>query len=64
MQNTNMKIVYSLRIHIKLQKLGFRYLTEMKNPQFPHLNCWVYENTPEFDQAFEALMEEADGYGR
>jgi len=32
MQNTNMKIVYSLRIHIKLQKLGFRYLTEMKNP--------------------------------
>ena len=47
-----------------LQKLGFNYLTEMKNPQFPKLNCWVYENTPEFDLAFESLMKEADGNGR
>ena len=64
MQNTKIKIVYSLRVHIKLQKLGFNYLTEMKNPQFPKLNCWVYENTPEFDLAFESLMKEADGNGR
>lgn len=64
MLNTNIKIVYSLRIHIKLQKMGFKYLTEMKNPQFPHLNCWVYENTQEFNLAFEALMKEAEGDGR
>lgn len=32
MQNSNLKIVYSLRMHIKLQKLGFSYITEMKNP--------------------------------
>ena len=64
MQNTNMKIVYSLRVHIKLQKMGFKYLTEMKNPQFPHLNCWVYENNPKFKAAFDVLMEEAGDDGK
>ena len=33
-------------------------MTEMKNPQNPHLNCWVYAVTSEFTAAFEALMGE------
>ena len=58
MPNQNVKIVYSLRIHIALQQQGFAYITEMKNPQNPHLNCWVYAITPDFSEAFEALVEE------
>ena len=30
MPNSKVKIVYSLRIHIGLQQLGFSYITEMK----------------------------------
>lgn len=55
---TGLKIVYSLRIHIELQKMGFQALTEMKNPQKPTLNCWVYEWTDEFQRAFDSLIKE------
>lgn len=58
MPSTKTKIVYSLRLHIALQQQGFAHITEMKNPQNPHLNCWVYEATPRFTAAFEALMRE------
>lgn len=58
MLNQKVKIVYSLRIHVALQQQGFVYITEMKNPQNPHLNCWVYAATPDFIAAFEALMGE------
>ena len=58
MPSTKTKIVYSLRLHIALQQQGFVHITEMKNPQNPHLNCWVYEATPRFTAAFEALMRE------
>jgi hypothetical protein len=58
MPNQKVKIVYSLRIHVALQQQGFAHITEMKNPQNPHLNCWVYAVTPDFMTAFEALMGE------
>ena len=58
MSNQNVKIIYSLKIHIALQQQGFTYITEMKNPQNPHLNCWVYAVTPDFTSAFEALIQE------
>ena len=58
MPNVKLKIVYSLRIHIGLQKMGFSYVTEMKNPKNPHLNCWVYAETPDLLSAFDALVRE------
>ena len=58
MPNSKVKIVYSLRIHIGLQQLGFSYITEMKNPKNPHLNCWVYQETPAFLKAFDSLVKE------
>lgn len=56
--NYEIKIVYSLRLHLALQKMGFRSLTEMKNPANPHFNCWVYERTDEFMSAFDSLLKE------
>lgn len=54
--NSKFKIIYSLRIHIALQSLGFEYETEMRNPRKPNLNCWVYQNTPEFQLALKQLL--------
>ena len=58
MLNSKIKIIYSLRIHIALQQLGFAHMTEMKNPQHPHLNCWVYQETPALLKAFDSLVKE------
>lgn len=51
------RIVYSLRIHLLLKKWGFTPLEEMRNPQDPQLNCWVYEKTPAFTEALNAAIE-------
>ena len=58
MSNTKYKIIYSLKIHIALQSQGFNAETEMKNPNNPRFNCWVYEETPELLKAFDALLQE------
>ena len=56
MSKQNFKIIYSLRIHLKLQEMGFKYLTEMKNPQNIRFNCWVYEATPQLLEAFDNIL--------
>lgn len=53
MSNSKLKIIYSLRIHIALQRQGFNCISEMKNPQNPQFNCWVYEETPGLLEAFD-----------
>ena len=50
---SNVKIIYSLRIHISLQRQGFKPLAEMKNPNDQRFNCWVYEATPKLLEAFD-----------
>ena len=60
MSNQNVKIIYSLKVHIQLQKMGFSYLTEMKNPHNNRLNCWVYEETQELLTAFDNILKEGD----
>lgn len=56
MSKQNFKIIYSLRIHLKLQEMGFKYLIEMKNPQNMRFNCWVYEATPQLLEAFDNIL--------
>ena len=60
MSNQNVKIVYSLRVHIELQRRGFTFLTEMKNPNNPRFNCWVYAATPELLVAFDEALRGGD----
>ena len=57
MSNIKYKIIYSLKLHIALQSLGFVAQTEMKNPKNPRFNCWVYEETPEFAQTYDSLLK-------
>lgn len=60
MSKQNFKVIYSLRIHLKLQEMGFKYLTEMKNPQNMRFNCWVYEATPQLLEAFDNILREVE----
>lgn len=57
MQNSNIKVIYSLRIHVALQQMGINYLTEMKNPKNAQLNCWVYEDNANLRNALDSLMQ-------
>lgn len=50
------KIIYSLRIHITLQQMGFKCVQEMDNPANNKYKCWVYEETDELLKAFDQLM--------
>lgn len=59
--NNKVKIVYSLRIHIQLQKMGFNHIYEMKNPNASQYYCWVYEASPEFLTAFDVILKGGDG---
>ncbi len=61
MSSVKYKIIYSLQIHIKLQSMGFTYVTEMKNPKNPRFNCWVYEETEELLEAFDTLLTGKEG---
>lgn len=51
------KIVYSLKIHTQLQLKGFEYLKVMPNPKNDEYNCWVYEATPAFLDAFDSIVK-------
>ena len=61
MSNQNVKIIYSLKLHIELQKQGFTPLTEMKNPHNQRFNCWVYAETPDLLAAFDAALKGGNG---
>lgn len=65
MSNSKIKIIYSLRIHIALQNMGFMPITEMKNPVNQRFNCWVYEETDELLKAFDSLIVDGgNDYGK
>jgi hypothetical protein len=55
MQMSN-KIIYSLRIHIELQKRGFVPILAMPNPNNPKLMCWVYDKTEEFINTLDEII--------
>ena len=63
MSNSNVKIIYSLKLHIALMQQGFNYVTEMRNPKDMRYSCWVYEATPEFLEAFDRLLKGAGHNG-
>lgn len=59
-KNTNTKYkfkkVYSLRIKLKLKELGFEPLLETDNIYKPPLKCWVFLDTPDFEEALGSII--------
>lgn len=52
----NYKTIFSLRVHLELQKRGFEYILEKDNIYKPGLKCWVYKVTPAFNLALNELL--------
>ena len=53
-----MKIVYSLKIMLALAEKGIIPEKTMKNPRWEQFNCWLYNDTPEFYEAFNQVQKE------
>lgn len=58
---SNVKIIYSLKIHMYLLGLGFKPKVEMKNPMNERFNCWVYDATPQLLEAFDKYLVGTEG---
>ncbi len=50
------KIIYSMRIMLKLVEKGYQPLTTMPNPQHPEFNCWVFEQTEDFKKDLNEIL--------
>lgn len=55
MQISN-KVIYSLRVFLQLEQLGFKPISTTINPNNQKLICWIYEKTPEFTQALNEIL--------
>lgn len=51
------KIIYSNWLAAELRKQGFPIVRTEINPRFPQFDCWVFEQTAEFDIAFGKLSQ-------
>lgn len=56
--NCQYKVIYSLKIHLRLMQMGFKPLMSMPNtnPGKEKFLCWVYEATDELLAAFDSLV--------
>lgn len=55
-QKYQYKTIYSLRIRVELLRRGFEPLAELNNPYKPHLKCWRYLDSSEFEKALSEIM--------
>lgn len=57
MPNSN-KIIYSLRIFLKLKEKGIYPIATTSNPQKPNFMCWIYKRNRVFEEALDEIMGE------
>lgn len=50
------RIVYSMRIALKLIEMGYEPQAVMPNPKNTRFNCWVFEDSPEFARDLSAVI--------
>lgn len=61
---TNEYIIYTRRVAYELRKLGFKIFRVEPNPNKPEFDCWVFENTDEFQAALSLISAEKKGGSR
>ena len=62
MQNSNVKIVYSMKYAIQLKLKGHKVLTTMPNPNNDNLMCWVFERDQTLDSDLSELIQGGKNY--
>lgn len=50
------KVIYSMRVMLALVNKGFQPKSIMPNPRDPQYNCWIYELTPELQEALDEIF--------
>lgn len=50
-------IIYTRRIAYQLRLQGFKIIRTEVNPNFPQYDTYVFENSPELQKAFLALVQ-------
>lgn len=50
-------VVYSNWVCAELVRQGFPIKRTQPNPRFPQLDCWVFEKTEEFYNAFGKISQ-------
>ena len=53
------EIVYSLKVMEQLVKLGHIPIATIPNPKNTKFNCWVFEQTEEFQKDLSVVLKEA-----
>lgn len=53
------RVCYSRKIMMQLLEQGFEPIKIMVNPLDPKYNCWLQEDTEEFEQVFSKLLAAA-----
>lgn len=44
------KIIYSLKVMLKLVEKGNIPISTMPNPKYPEYDCWIFQSTDKFEQ--------------
>jgi len=43
------KIIYSLKVMLKLVEKGNIPISTMPNPKYPEYDCWIFQSTDKFE---------------
>lgn len=50
------KIIYSLKVMLKLVEKGHMPISTMMNPKYPRYDCWVFAVTDEFQKDLDEIL--------
>lgn len=57
------EIIYSMRVMIQLVKMGHNPVSSFPNPKDPKYNCWVFEQSEEFQRDLEKILRGGSSNG-
>lgn len=54
---TNEKIIFTRWVAYELRKQGFKILRVEPSPSHPELDCWIFQDTIEFQEALRKISQ-------
>ena len=57
------KIIYSLRIMLRLVEMGHVPVSTIPNPKYPQFDCWIFKVDEDFEEDLNKVLGGND-YGK
>ena len=54
------KVIYSLRIFLKLKELGYNPIATFENPNKAGFTCWVFEKSQDFINDLDNIIQKGE----